>query len=230
MWQRDSIQAFFDDRHKRKMQQVRISAAEGPQWEASATATGPSPPGEFLFEASPLVVQSEALLEEIKLAACARGARPSMLDVGCGSGRDAVIVASKGWAVMALDRDRSAVGRCRKLATTHRCVDFEAVRCTLKVAGDLVAAVQGSCFDAVMLNRTLHRETLPELAQLLRPRGLLLFHTFLEGNTHPTDPKSVLGPSELRDTFEGCLDIIRDEALPVDDGRVLSFFVARKPG
>jgi len=219
------------------MQEVRVSPAEGPEWEGVATASGRSPLGEFLFQASPLVQQSAPLLEEAKAAACARGERPCMLDVGCGSGRDAVIVAAQGWAVTAIDRDKSAVERCRRLAERNRCVDFQALRCTLKRDGDLLSALhvdglEDSRWDGVMLNRTLHRESLKDLPALLRPGGILLFHAFLEGNTHPTDPKSVLGHTELRDVFgtEGCgLEVLRDEALPVDDGRTLSFFCARKP-
>jgi len=198
-----------------------------------ATQKGRSPPGHFLFRSSPLIEESTFLLEHLRSALEDRGDNPHVLDIGCGSGRDAIIMASKGWQVTALDRDEKGVKRCGALAARQGCNDlFRGVCVELKKSGDLLDVLRREGhsdrqYDAVIVNRTLHRETLPEIASLLRPGGLLLYHTFTEGNSHPTDPKSVLGVSELRDTFSPTLDILRDEILPVEDGRLLTFFVAR---
>ena len=84
-------------------------------------------------------------------------------------------------------------------------------------------------FHLITVCRHLHRPTLRELAAMLAPGGVLLFHTFLEGNSHPTDPASVLQVGELCAIFEGELQILRDDACAIDDGRILSFFVAQRP-
>lgn len=83
-------------------------------------------------------------------------------------------------------------------------------------------------FQLVMLCRTLHRPTLAELATLLAPGGVLLIHHFLEGNTHPTNPDAVLRHGELREMFHSELEIVLDEQRAIEDGRVLTFFVARR--
>ncbi|CAE7255722.1 unnamed protein product, partial [Symbiodinium pilosum] len=103
-------------------------------------------------------------------------------------------------------------------------------RCTLEAAGDLLAALGPESlgtFHLVMVNRHLHRPTLGDMPKLLAPGGRLLFHTFMEGCHHPSDPAHVLKPGELRSTFQE-LEVDRDEELPGEDGRPMSFFVGRK--
>merc|ERR1719188_2836529 len=90
---------------------------------AAATETGPSPPGRLLFSASPLLHQSTALLDALMCDARARGEQPRALDVGAGSGRDATVLATSGWAVTALDRDARALARWRGLVERHGCSD-----------------------------------------------------------------------------------------------------------
>lgn len=100
-------------------------------------------------------------------------------------------------------------------------------------------------FQLAMVNRHLHRPTLGEIAEALDPGGLLLFHTFMEGGLsrrfgrrisvwdagceHPSDPEHLLKSGELRETFRD-LEILRDEELAGEDGRPMSFFIARKDG
>lgn len=86
-------------------------------------------------------------------------------------------------------------------------------------------------FDLVLCARFLHRRTLAELPLLLRPdSGLLLYHTFLEGNAHPTGEEHVLRSGELASLFGSSCDVLRDDEGRIDDGRLLTFFVARRRG
>ena len=99
--------------------------------------------------------------------------------------------------------------------------------CIRDRTGDVAAAAPGP-FDVVTVARFLHRPTLLELGDALAPGGLLLYHTFMEGCAHPTDPAVLLRPGELRAAFPD-LDILRDDVAEIDDGRRLSMFVARRP-
>lgn len=194
-----------------------------------APEVGPSPPGRFLFSPSPLLQEAMSRLEEIQISCAPK--EPRALDVGCGSGREALALATAGWEVTALDRDRRGLDRLCRLAERQGCRDrCRVLRCTLEAEGDLLASLKEPCetFQLVMVNRHLHRPTLREMAELLGPGGLLLFHTFMEGCVHPSDPAHVLKPGELRRIFEG-LEVERDEELPGEDGRPMSFFIARKP-
>ncbi|CAE8586849.1 unnamed protein product, partial [Polarella glacialis] len=67
------------------------------------------------------------------------------------------------------------------------------------------------------------------VAKLLKPgTGILLYHQFLEGNIHPTGEEHVLKSGELARLFGHECDILRDEELAIEDGRRLTFFVARR--
>ena len=171
---------------------------------AAELARGPSAPGVFLFGASPLLAQSRARLEATAAAAAARGRRPRALDVGCGSGRDAILLASWGWDVTALDCDKKALKRWLALAarqgydtgegaggsSSEGGVRCRALRVKTSVRGDLVRALrEGSgdgdsgtaiaadddpSFDLVLLCRHLHRPTLREMGRELLAPGGLL--------------------------------------------------------
>ena len=101
-----------------------------------------------------------------------------------------------------------------------------AVEATLTRAGDLTA-VAGPLgpVHLVHVARFLKREMLAELAALLAPGGLLLYHTFVEDTPSSTH---AVAPDELRSAFAG-LEVLRDDVGAIDDGRELSFFAARKP-
>ena len=127
---------------------------------ATELERGPSAPGVFLFDASPLLAQSRALLEATAAAAATRGRRPRALDVGCGSGRDAILLASWGWDVTALDCDKKALKRWLALAArqgydtgegdgegrkgSNDSVQCRALRVKTSVKGDLVRALRKS--------------------------------------------------------------------------------------
>ena len=101
-----------------------------------------------------------------------------------------------------------------------------AVEATIRAKGDLTA-VAGPLgpFHLVHVARFLKREILAELASLLAPGGLLLYHTFVEDTPSSTH---AVAPGELRSAFVG-LEVLRDDVEAIDDGRELSFFAARKP-
>mmetsp|Transcript_101778 Transcript_101778/g.287051 ORF Transcript_101778/g.287051 Transcript_101778/m.287051 type:complete len:393 (-) Transcript_101778:86-1264(-) len=217
----------------------------------AGAASGPTVQGRFLFQPSPL------LAEELELCKRGNGARGSIaelldatraqtgsdasikalsaLDVGCGSGRDTAFLAREGLSVVAVDRDARGLARLAALAERHGLGGLIETRVAkLSSEGDLLAAVAtaggfGGTFDVVHCSRFLHRPTLRELARLLEPgTGLLLYHTFLEGNEHPTGEEHVLRSRELVELFCDTCDVIRDEELPIEDGRRLTFFVARR--
>eukprot|EP00971_Amphidinium_carterae_P016141 317980-Amphidinium_carterae.1 len=134
------------------------------------TEVGPPPIGQFLFAASPLLQESAALLETQLQSA----RRPKALDIGAGSGRDAALLAALGWDVIALDRDERALKRLQSLAARQGLEDGCSTICAnLAVPGDLLRAtaevVYERGFDLVIVNRHLHRPTLPEMANLLAP-------------------------------------------------------------
>eukprot|EP00405_Crypthecodinium_cohnii_P015353 CAMPEP_0206458102 /NCGR_PEP_ID=MMETSP0324_2-20121206/23361_1 /ASSEMBLY_ACC=CAM_ASM_000836 /TAXON_ID=2866 /ORGANISM="Crypthecodinium cohnii, Strain Seligo" /LENGTH=463 /DNA_ID=CAMNT_0053929359 /DNA_START=62 /DNA_END=1448 /DNA_ORIENTATION=- len=160
------------------------------------------------------------------------GHQPRALDLGCGSGRDAAFLASTGFAVLALDRDSRGLARLAALAQRHGFgAQVRTQSLKLVAEGDLLEGLSEELgtFDVVLGSRFLHRPTLQEIWRLLRPTsGLLLYHHFLEGNEHPTGEDKVLRSGELTALFKKHCEVLRDDELPIDDGRLLTFFVARR--
>ena len=152
------------------------------------------------------------------------------MDVASGSGRDAALLCCRyGFDfVCALDRDAKGLRRWARLCDRHavRPESRVVLHDTLERAGDLTA-VAGPLgpFHLIHVARFLQREILAELASLLAPRGLLLYHTFVED---PPRAQHAVAPGELRSAFVG-LEVLRDDVEAIDDGRALSFFAARKP-
>ena len=193
---------------------------------ASVEETGPGAPGRFLFTGSPLLA---AMAPHVRAAAAAPGSRA--IDVGSGSGRDAALLCCQyGFDfVCALDRDGRALSRWTRLLDRHQVPPESrvAVEATIRAEGDLTAALASlpGPWDLIHVARFLKREVLAEIASLLAPGGLLLFHTFVEDTPSSTH---AVAPDELRRAFSS-LEILRDDVEAIDDGRELSFFAARKP-
>ena len=181
-------------------------------------------PGRFLFSGSPLLAAME---QHVRAAAVAPGSRA--LDVGSGSGRDAALLYCRyGFDfVCALDRDAKALNRWTRLLDRHQVPPESrvALEATIRAEGNLTA-VAGPLgpFHLVHVARFLKREMLAELASLLAPGGLLLFHTFVEDTPRA---QHAVAPGELRRAFS-LLEILRDDVEAIDDGRELSFFAARR--
>ena len=148
--------------------------------------------------------------------------------MGSGSGRDAALLCCRyGFElVCALDRDGRALSRWARLCDRHavRPESRVAVEATIQAEGDLTAVVGPlGPFHLVHVARFLKREVLAEIASLLAPGGLLLYHTFVEDTPSSTH---AVAPGELRRAFSS-LEVLRDDVEAIDDGRELSFFAAR---
>ncbi len=148
------------------------------------------------------------------------------LDVACGRGRHALLLASAGLEVTALDRDASALTRLQDqadrlgLPVHTRVADLETADADLGEPG----------YALVIVTRYLHRPLLPHLLLSLAPGGVLIYETFLARQAergHPTNPDYLLQPGELP-ALVAPLEMLRQfegEA----DGAWVSAIAARRP-
>jgi len=140
----------------------------------------------------------------------ARHVRPGgkVLDVACGGGRHARLLARMGFEVIAVDRDPAL---------------FEGPPAGVELrAADLEGApwpFEGERFDGVVVTNYLHRPLLPRLVACLGPGGLLVYETFARGNERfgkPSNPDYLLEPGELLEAVRGRLRVLAFEDIVVD--------------
>ncbi len=174
----------------------------GPRDHAPVAPSGPSP----------------WFLENARLAP--RGART--LDVACGRGRHALVLAQAGSFVRAVDRDAvrvealRAVARRLHLPLTAEVADLDAPGLSLgEEAHDLVLAFAG-----------LRRAVFPALVRALAPGGLVLCEA-VAGGTAEGAACEPLEPGELRRLVEPLAVVGYRER--VEGGRQLVAVAARKP-
>lgn len=150
-----------------------------------------------------------------------------VLDVACGYGRHALLLAGAGYEVEALDRDRAALAFVAETATAlglrvaTREVDLEGQ------APDLGA----QAFDVVLVVHYLHRPLFPALVRALSPGGLLVYETFTRAQAQiskPTNPAFLLDPGELPGLCAG-LEIVRQREGQFE-GRHVAAVAARRLG
>jgi len=158
------------------------------------------------------------------------------IDVGCGSGRDAVFLAlalGPSWEVVAIDNHTKALQRAAELATKEGC-EITCLDRDLRKTGmsDLRA-------DLVHGSRFLCREMFPEIRDVvLNPGGVFVWSHFLEGcevYAPPRKPSRQLMHGELKTTFvdEAGFEVIHDEEGILNtrfEEVPAAFFAARKPG
>ncbi len=125
----------------------------------------------------------------------------SVLDVAAGGGRHARLFAERGHAVLAVDREVTAL-----LANPHPRIEV--------LAADLVGApwpLPGRRFAAVVVTNYLWRPLLPTLVASVARGGVLLYETFAAGHERfgrPRNPDFLLLPDELLATVRGALDVV----------------------
>ena len=190
---------------------TELDASEPSTWAPDTTASGSGAGGRSLAastaatSASPYRPNSflDAALTAALPGLHATDAPGTVVDLGCGSGRDAVFLASAladtapAWRVLGLDNHRAALGRARALAervASPACVQFEEVDLR---KGGLEMALSRRPDEPLRLVhgcRWLDVKLLASLPPLMAPGGLFLWSTFLD----PPDGSEPLAPPYRR--------------------------------
>jgi SAM-dependent methyltransferase len=113
-----------------------------------------------------------------------------VLDLACGAGRHSALLASEGHAVLAVDRDISALESLKDALIQIQELDLEGT----------VWPLLGRQFSGIVVTNYLYRPFLDELPKMLCEGGVLIYETFADGNAQfgkPSNPNFLLKPGEL---------------------------------
>ena len=186
-----------------------MSCWSGPREHSPGTPYGPIGPASWLVENADLLGQGG-----------------NALDLACGRGRNALVLAAAGLSVRAIDRDPENIASLR--ITAER-LDLPVQVEALDLEADGVSLDRG-VFDLVVGIHYLHRPLFPALMEALRPGGLLLYETFTVDQAehgHPKNPAFLLRHGELRELVAP-LKVLRERDGEFD-GRRVAGIVARSP-
>jgi tellurite methyltransferase len=170
-------------------------------WDAKhrlAAEAPPSEPASIVRELLPLLPTGRAL------------------DVACGTGRHALLLATPGRHVTAIDFSAVALGILEARASSmhipvRRSDKFSEPSRRVHGGLELMRAdlerthLPDRCYDLILCVQFLQRSLFPQMARALRPKGVLLVETYtraqLEFAGGPRNPAYLLEPGELRDAF-----------------------------
>lgn len=117
------------------------------------------------------------------------------LDLACGAGRHARLLAERGWEVVAIDASAEALARIDDRRVTTLQLDLERNPLPFPDAS----------FDLVLIINFLHRPLFAEAMRVTRPRGRIVVQTKADG-------RFALAPGELHEIFEGWELVFEDQA------------------
>ena len=114
----------------------------------------------------------------------------TVLDLACGAGRHAKLLAELGFSVLAVDQNIEAISSIQNSKILPQCHDLETE----------VWPLEGLKFDAIVVTNYLFRPHLGRLPGMLTENGVLIYETFAQGNAifgKPSNPNFLLNPGEL---------------------------------
>jgi tellurite methyltransferase len=195
-------------------------------WDAKhrlAAEEPPSEPASIVSELLPLLPSGPAL------------------DIACGTGRHALMLAARGQHVTAIDFSGVALGvleaRARRVgAPMHRGESIQEGGRPRKDGLELIHAdlekirLSEHRYDLILCIQYLQRDLFRQMARALRPNGILLMETFtraqLEFAGGPRNPAYLLENGELREAFpELCVLFYRE----LRAGQGIASLLARRP-
>lgn len=149
------------------------------------------------------------------------------LDLACGRGRHALLLARAGLTVRAVDRDRDAISELRAegnrmgLAVEAGVLDLET---------DPPPILGESLYDMIVVVNYLHRPLMPMIRAAVKPGGRIFYETFTTRQAErgkPTNPAFLLKNGELRELMRP-FAVLRSREGDID-GRFIASIVAERP-
>ena len=195
------------------------------EWDARHREAAQNPPA----EPAGIVSEWSRLLPRVRA-----------LDLACGTGRHALLLAALGLSVMAVDWSGTALdileNRARKEKLPVSRVGAAAMAEPSSRGIRLIQAnldeliLPHNLFSVILCFHYLQRSLFPQIVRALRPGGLLLFETYTRAQLNysggPRNPAHLLELGELRTAFPGLHVLFYRE---LNAGQGIASLVAQRP-
>jgi tellurite methyltransferase len=150
-----------------------------------------------------------------------------VLDVACGKGRHALLMAQSRLHVRAIDRDPDAIAELRAEADRQRLPIETGV---IDLETDPPPRLGELLYDMIVVFNYLHRPLMPAIRAAVKPGGRIFYETFTTRQAErgkPRNPAFLLKDGELRELMAP-FAILRSREGDVD-GRFIASVVAERP-
>lgn len=152
----------------------------------------------------------------------------TVLDIGCGGGRDAVFLSMQGFEVTAIEQKQQVISRAKSLAKNNQ-QQIEWLTCDVNQTDCL----PNKQFNIVVIIRYLNRDLIAWIKKHTPLGTFLVFQAFSEGVQtlgSPKNPKHIVQEHEFAENFgkSAGFEIIVDRIDELKDGRPVSSFIAQK--
>jgi SAM-dependent methyltransferase len=157
------------------------------------------------------------------------GALPGpVLDLACGTGRNSIYLAQKGFRVTCCDISPENLEEVKKRAEARR-AEIELWQVDLQ--REKINPLPEDTYGGILVFRYLHRPLMECIRKALRNGGLLIYETFTREQRRfgkPHNPNFLLNAGELLHTFEDWEVIHYFEGIKENPTRAVAQIVCRK--
>ncbi|WP_455209981.1 methyltransferase domain-containing protein [Kaarinaea lacus] len=136
------------------------------------------------------------------------------LDMACGLGGNALLLANKGFETHAWDVSTVAIEKLNGLAKSQSLLVQAQVRDVVSQPPD------ENLYDVIVVSRFLERSLIPFIIAALKASGLVFYQTFIQEkavNVGPNNPNYLLAENELLHLFSGLRILVYREEGQVGD-------------
>lgn len=137
------------------------------------------------------------------------------LDVATGRGRNALFLASQGFDVLGIDRDSEALAFVESTARAQQLSHVAVQQADLEADSHHTPDLGTERYNVILVFFYLFRPLFPSLLRALKPRGMLMYETFLIDNhlqyNHPRRREFCLEHNELLPLTQGLRILHYDE-------------------
>jgi len=156
------------------------------------------------------------------------GAPGRALDLACGAGRNALLLAKNGWDVTAVDGSPTAIQVVQRRAKR---LGVEIDARVIDLVTDAPLPFPDQAFDLVSVILFLHRPLYAEVKRVVRAGGIIAAAAHMtDVEAPPMNPDFLLEAGELETYFAGCEILFAREGSPRDDAhkRAVAELIARR--